>query len=127
MWELLKDIKEKLLEIKELNTVKIGVEQGIGAKDAPAARIVTEYSEPGTNIYYDNGSIQIVLLLDLKNNLEDVYSQSIFLEALIRDKLKKIIKFTRVDYDQDSFTVLKSSILTFTFSGIRNGRQECDL
>lgn len=128
MWELLNDIKDALETITEIDTVKIGAEKGISAKDTPAVRIITEYSEPNTrNKYYDQGAIQIVLLMDNKNDLEKVYEDSITLELLIRDKLKTInsLLFNRIDYDQDSVTVFKASILRYTFTSIRNTLEEC--
>jgi len=128
MWQLLQDIKTALETITELDTVKIGAESGISAKDTPAARIVTEYSEPSKqNKYFDQGSLQVILLLDLKNDLPSVYEDSIALELKIRDALKNIVLFNRIDYDQDSVTVFKASILRFTFSGIRNQKEECRL
>ena len=127
MWELLESIKEALEGISELKSVAIGAESGISAKDTPAARVVTEYSEPSKqNKYFDQGAIQVILLLDLKNDLPTVYKNSISLELLIRDALKDIVLFNRIDYDQDSVTVFKASILRFTFSGIRNTVEECN-
>ncbi len=126
MWELLENIKTAIAAIPEIKTVKIGAEMGISAKDTPAARIITEYSEPGQNPYYDQGELQVLLLLDLKNDLEAVYEQSIALELKIRDALKGIVRFNRVDYDQDSVTVYKASILRFYFNGIRNMYVECN-
>ena len=127
MWTLLNNIKTALTDIPELKTVKIGAESGISAMDTPAARIITEYSIPGKNPYFDQGSLQVVLLMDLKNDLETVYQQSIELELLIREALKTIVEFQRIDYDQDSVTVFKASILRFTFTGVRNSSEECGL
>ena len=128
MWELLQTIEEALKTISDLKTVSIGAESGISSKDAPAARIVTEYSEPSSkNKYFDHGVIQVILLMDLKNDLPSVYENSIALELQIRSALKNIVLFNRIDYDQDGVTVFKASILRFTFSGIRNGKTECNL
>jgi len=128
MWNLLEAIKTALEGITELKTVNIGAESGISAKDTPAARIVTEYSEPARqNKYFDNGSLQVILLLDLKNDLPSVYEDSIALELKIRDALKGIVQFNRIEFDRDAVSVFKCSILTFTFSGIRNQKEECQL
>lgn len=127
MWELLNEIKTALQTIDAIETVKIGAEKGISAKDTPAVRIISEYSEPGQrNKYFDRGALQIVILLDSKNDLESLYEDSIDIELLIRDKLKNIITFNRTDYDQDSVTVFKASILRYTFAGIRNTVEECN-
>jgi len=128
MWALLQAIKTALEAIPELDTVGIGTERGISAKDTPAARIVTDYTETkANNRYLDNGELHIVLLLDLKNDLEEVYHQSIDLELLIRDALRPYVNFTRTEYDTDSLTNFKASIIRFNFSGIKNGRyDECD-
>ena len=127
MWDLLQEIKTALELISGIETVKIGAEMGISAKDTPAVRIISEYSEPSMFKYKDQGALQIVLLMDLKNDLEQVYEDSITFELLIRDALKNIITFNRIDYDQDSVTVFKASILRFTFTGIRNTLEECNL
>jgi len=127
MWELLQSIQAALEGITELKSVSIGAESGISAKDTPAARIVTEYSEySGQTKAFDQGALQIVLLLDLKNDLPSVYEDSIELELKIRDALKNIVTFNRIDYDQDSVTVFKASILRFTFAGIKNSWAECN-
>ena len=126
MWELLTTIRDRLRTIPELKTADIGMETGISSPDTPAARIVTEYSETSQNLYFDNGSLQIVLLMDLKNDLPTVYEDSISLELKIREALKDVVSFTRIEYDRDGVTVFKCSILRFTFSGIRNSRVECE-
>ena len=128
MWELLNEIKTAIDAIPEIDTVKIGAEKGISAKDTPAVRIISEYSElDKRSRYHDQGALQIVLLIDAKNDLESVYQTSITLELKIRDALKDIAMFNRIDYDQDSVTVFKASILRYTFSGIRNTLKECNL
>lgn len=127
MWGLLGEIKTAIALIPGIETVRIGAEKGISSKDCPAVRIITEYSEPTQQTkYFDQGALQIVLLMDLKNDLESVYQDSIAFELLIRDALKGIVKFNRIDYDQDSVTVFKASILRFTFADIRNTVTECD-
>ena len=127
MFELLESIQTALKTIPDIKTVSIGAETGISAKDCPASRIVTEYREPTPKSkYFDQGTIQVILLLDLKNDLSSVYEQSILIEEKIRIALKDIVYFNRTDYDQDSVSVFKASILRFTFSSIRNNRVECD-
>ena len=122
MWELLNEIKALIATIPEIETVKIGAETGISAKDCPAVRIITEYASPlKANGTYDEGSLQIVLLINSKNDLESLYEQSIALELLIRASLKNKLRFTRVDYDQDSVTVFKASILHFDIVSVPNG------
>lgn len=126
MWQLLQDIQTALNTVPELKTVAIGAETGISANDCPAARIVTDYREPSPqNKYFDQGAIQIVLLLDLKNDLPETYEQSIAIEEKIRVALQGIVLFNRADYDQDSVSVFKASIIRFSFAGIRNNKVEC--
>ena len=128
MWELLESIETALNGITGVKTVAIGAESGISAGDCPAVRIVTEYSQPSQRSrYHDEGAIRIILLMDLKNDLPSVYEDSISYELLIRDALKDIVSFNRIDYDQDSVTVFKASILRFTFTGIRNTLEECNV
>ena len=125
MWELLNDIKSAIATIPEVKSVKIGAEMGISAKDCPAVRIITEYTERSKNVYYDNGGMQILLLLDLKNDLESVYQQSIHLEGAVRAKVEDYVKFTRTDYDQDSVTSFKATVMRFSIANLRNGRESC--
>ena len=127
MWELLNSIKTALIAIPGIDSVKIGAETGISAKDCPAVRIIPEYSAANPKAHaLDNGSIQVVLLLNLKNDLEALHEQSIAFELLIRSALKSLVLFDRVDYDQDSVTVFKASILRFTFSNIQSSTIQCD-
>ena len=127
MWTLLEAIETALGTVTELQSISIGAEIGISAKDCPAARIVTEYREfDGSNQAFDRGAIQIILLLDLKNDLPEVYEQSIAIEEKIRLALKNIVFFNRTEYDGDAVSVFKASILRFTFKGVRNDRAECD-
>lgn len=126
MWELLQAIKTALETVSELETVKIGSEIGISSGSTPAARIITEYREPSPkNKYFDQGAIQILLLLDLKNDLPSVYEDSILIEDKIRVALANTVLFNRTEYDRDSVTSYKASIIRFTFSGIRNDKKEC--
>ena len=128
MYNLLTEIVAAIETIPEIKTVAIGTESGISAKDTPAARVVTEYRElSARSKQFDQGAIQVLLLLDLKNDLPEVYRQSIELEDKIRNAVKEIATFNRTDYDQDSVTVFKVSIMRFTFTGIRNGLTECNL
>jgi len=115
MLELLNAIKSALLTIPSIKTARIGVEVGISAKDCPAARIVCDYSEVIKQKYFEEGEIQVILLFDLKNDLEAVYQESIEMELLVREKLKTIVDFKRTDYDQDSVAKFKASILRFGF------------
>lgn len=126
MWQLLQDIKTALETITEIDTVKIGLEDGITSKQCPAARIIKEYREPTPKAkYFDQGAIEIFLLLDLKNDLPSVYEDSILIEEKIRIALTNIVLYNRTDYDRDSVASFKSSLIRFSFAGIRNNKVEC--
>ena len=123
MWDLLQKMKTALTTIPELDTVLIGTEKGINAKSCPAARIVLEsreYESPQHKTI-DSGDIHILLLLDLKNNIEENYQQSIELEEKIRNTLAPIVAFNRTDYDQDGVSVFKATRIAFTFNRVSNG------
>ncbi len=121
MWELLEEIKAKLQTIPEFDTVAIGTEKGIGSKDCPAVRVVLDYRERDTTRnYFDHGNIQIIILLDLKNDLEALYEQSITLEEKVRSLLNRTLVFTRTEYDGDSVSAMKVTILNFGFKSVQN-------
>lgn len=126
MWQLLNDIKSALEGITELDTVKIGKESGISAKDVPAARIVREFNEPDPiNKYFDRGEIHILVLLDLKNDFKEVQHQTTILEQKIRDELKSIVDWKITIDDEDTMTVFKGFLVRFSYRGIRNTKEEC--
>ncbi len=126
LWDLLIETKAALNTINDFETVGIGIEKGINSNSCPAIRIVTESRGLTPNMkYMDKGYIEIVILLDLKNDIETLYEQSIDLEEKVREVLKGIIDFNETLYDKDSVTVFKSTILRYSFGNIRNTKEEC--
>ena len=128
MWDLFLSIKTALQTIPDLRSVKIGMETGISAKDTNAARIVSVDSrQSDRNRYFDDGVFQIILLMDLKNDLEQVYQTTFSLETQIRNALltNRSITYTGSVADQDTVKNFKSSILFFKFTGVRNTLVEC--
>jgi len=126
MNDLLITIENILSSMTVFETVSIGAERGISAKDTPAARIVQEYFSPEPNQFFYEGELQVVILLDIKNGARDMNLATNTIALEIIKELSGVVKFKRALHDQDSVTVFKSAILIFSFSGIRNSRVECE-
>ncbi len=124
---LLEEIETALNTIIELDTVEIATEKGINARSCPAVRIVPVRRSIFTKMpYLDNGTIKIIILLDLKNKASEQTKESIIMEERVREVLKGIINYQDTEYDQDSVTVFKATILTYSFGNIPNTRTECE-
>ena len=125
--QLLKDIKERLLTIKDLKTVQIGQEVGISAQDTPACRIVLMSNtiiQPQQ--FYDNGDIQIRTFVDMKNNAEEATLLSIDLHQQIRAAIGDLAKFNITYYGDFSENAFYQATSTYNFAGVRNSlADEC--
>ncbi len=124
LYQLLEQIRDTLLPA--FDTSKIGGETGISSKDTPAIRtiLLTRKSE---NSGYDVGQLRIDILVDTKNNLEEMYDLSLSLEEEARRLLKTVnnINFTRTVYDGDQTKVFKVTQLYYDYQ-IRIAVEECD-
>ncbi len=123
--DLLDEIETALDTITEFKTLKLSTEMGISAKECPACRIVPINRQVSSVKYNDSGEIQIVVLLDLKNNVSEMQRQSILFEEAIREVLNPIIKYTYTEYDRDGISNFKAVILSYSFDGLRNSQVEC--
>ncbi len=124
LYKLLETIRDTLLPA--FDTSKIGGETGISNKDTPAIRtiLLTRYQE---NSGYDRGQLRIDILVDTKNNLEEMYDLSIELEEEARRLLNTVsnISYTKTVYDGDQTKVFKVTQLFYDYQ-IRVATQECD-
>ena len=122
MWELVNEIKTALAGISDINTSRIGVEVGIGAKDCPAARVDPEVRSANDK-YYNGGKMQILILVDAKNDLELAY-QSLFdieEQAIVALRgVSALLSDPDTQYDLNSVANFKSCILVYNYR-IKNG------
>lgn len=134
---LLIEIKTKLTAIPSVESLKIGMEKGIGSKDCPFIRIVPEYnskSKEGRQSKcnadgsggQDELTFQVIFGFDLKNQeLEALYQEYYDLEEEIRSIL--LTKYTENGHaqfihtatDEDRISNIKSAVSRFKIAGIR--------
>lgn len=134
----LEEVKEKLSEIDDIASLKIGMEMGIGSRDSPFIRIVPESSSKmnGKGSAYTcdaDGSggmqemtIKIIFGFDLKGeNLEKLYDVFYNLEEEIQSKLltrytaRGSMQWIQTITDEDELVNIKSAIARFKIVGIR--------
>ena len=134
IFTFLQEMETKLSEIRDVKTVKIGMEKGIGAKDCPFIRIVPVANTKGKigggaqcrETGFDDLTVQIIFGFDLKsNNLPKLYDAFYELEEEIRSAVvskytsRGVAKFVETLTDQDELVSIKSAISRFEISGIR--------
>lgn len=122
MWELVSEMNAAISAIADYNTVNIGVETGLGAKDCPLARIDPE-TRGAKNKYFYAGRIQVLILVDAKNNLPGAYQKLFDLEAQTIAALRSVESLEiepDTQYDLNSVQNFKSCILSYDFS-FKNG------
>lgn len=127
MWELLNEIVSAIGTIPEVNTVKIGTETGISSKQTPAVRVVLDSRQQDMKrLNLDGGNIRVIIILDLKNDLPKLYEETIELEEAIRSKLASIVQFDNTQYDGDTVSAFKVTILNYRFGKVENHVGPCD-
>ena len=137
IYSFLEEMKEKLSQIEGVKTLKIGMERGIGSKDACFIRLVPEINskvKEGAGAQcnqdgsggYDEMVVQVIYGFDLKNQeLEKLYDQFYDLEEEIRSvlltkyKTAGYLRFIHTVTDEDRLANLKSAISRFKIVGIR--------
>ncbi len=110
--------KDALLTINELDTVAIGLERGVGAKDAPFARIVPISHQPdGTG---SSLKFQVVYGFDTKNrDYERLHEQYFSMEQSIITAITKTGAIWQHTYtDEDSVPNLKTAVILFENEGV---------
>ncbi len=113
VYPYLEAIKEKIKELNEFKSVKIGLERGADkAINCPFVRIIQEAQEyEGFRV---DLILQIVVVFDVKNDLEKLYKE--FNEAIYKIELKLLelpvkIEPLSVNYDEDRLMNLKAGVL----------------
>ena len=115
VYDYLEECKNALETIPELESVKIGLERGVGSKDAPFARIVVMYLTPegmtGAMLYY-----QIVFGFDSKNrDYEELHDKYFAMEESIKQALEsRGAAWVETVTDEDSVVNLKTAVVQFT-------------
>ena len=113
VYDYLVQCKTELQAITELDTVAIGIERGIGAKDAPFARIV-----PLTHSPSGTGSalrFQVVFGFDAKNrDYEQLHAQYFDMEESIIRAIRRTGGFWESTVtDEDSVPNMKAAVIIF--------------
>ena len=120
-YDILLDIKQRLIDLNIFKSVKIGLEKGIGSKDAPFARIVPENNRKENG--YETFIFQIVYGFDVKNkDLELLYQKYYETEENIKKALEYKVNqcfFVETITDEDKLMNLKSAIMRFEIRNIR--------
>ena len=137
IYDFLEEMKDKLKEVDGIETLKIGLEKGIGSKDSPFIRIIPEINtkaKEGTGSRcnadgsggYDEMTVQVVFGFDIKKqNLETIYEVFYNTEEEIRSVLLTKynagghLKFIHTVTDEDKLMNMKSAISRFKVIGIR--------
>ncbi len=132
IYNTLAEIKERLKYINNMETLKIGMEKGIGSKDSPFIRIVPEINTVSQNNAClegggDDLQVDVIYGFDTKNkDLEELYEQFYIMEEDIRLALNAkgfvtsgICYFVSTLTDQDKLINIKSAIIRFEVLGIR--------
>jgi hypothetical protein len=88
IWNFFSLIKLKLKAIP-FQSLKIGQEIGISAKDCVGCRIIP----------VSNGKADILLILDAKNGIEEAYKAAFELEEKIKELLTKELNYEESYYD----------------------------
>ncbi len=129
--EMLMEIKNRLVFITYVDTLKIGMEKGIGAKDCPFIRIVPEMNMPSENNQCLEGGaedlvFEIIFGYDIKNaDLESLYAEYYRLESDIKSLLvapgyrSGTCSFLHTVTDEDKLMNIKTAISRYELVGIR--------
>ena len=115
VYDYLVECRTELETIPELESVKIGLERGVGSKDTPFARIVVMYLTPegmnGSMLYY-----QVVFGFDSKNrDYEELHDKYFTMEEDIKRVLTKLgANWVETVTDEDSVVNLKTAVIQLT-------------
>lgn len=122
LYEVLLEVKEKLSAIVDVQSLKIGLETGIGSRDCPFVRIIA--GDDTNKESFRDIDINIVYGVDVKNrDLEQMYDK---LYALQEDIIKSleynlssgVCRYISTTVDEDRLANLKSSISHFKIENV---------
>ncbi len=117
MFNKLLEIKNALLEMPGIDTVKIGLESNLTADACPFIRIIAQPSRPKPDSFgITEMEIEIVYgeKVNIRTNLEETYQKIYETEKLIKDRLESIGAFwIETVPDGDTLTNLKVSSIYF--------------
>lgn len=122
-FDILVNIKDKLSSIPDISSLKIGLEMGIGSRDCPFIRIISEKNTQ--DIKLDTIYFSVVYGFDIKNkDLELMYKKMYELEQTIRNTLEFKTDigdcfFISTQTDEDRLNNIKTAISRFKIDGIR--------
>ena len=117
MFDLLQQIRDALKDVPNINTVKIGVEKSLNAKDYPFIRVVAQPSKPNPeNFRNEISTIEIVYgeMVNVKQNLEAIYQKVYETEKKIREIMSNLgAKWVETIPDGDRLQNMKVSSIYF--------------
>ena len=119
VYDYLTECKAQLQSVAGLDTVAIGLERGIGAKDTPFARLVPVMHAPEkmTTLL----RFQVVYGFDIKNrDYEQLHRHYFEMERDLIDAIGRTgASWERTVTDEDTVPNLKTAIIFFTKKGIQ--------
>ena len=116
VYDYLVTVRDKMATISGVKTSKIGLERGVGSKDAPFIRIVPLDVKPQGGISpSQNLTYQVVFGVDTKNrDYEELHDQYFSLaEEIIADGKALGGTWVRTVTDQDTVQNLKTAVVEF--------------
>jgi len=124
MFNILLDIKQKLIDTGKLSSVYIGAES-VSADDTPFALIVSKRAENAG--YQDTLYVKVYIGTDIKHTMQETYEEHMNLLSVIRSALNTknigtgVCRYERTHFDEDSIDNFKISILEFKVERIKFG------
>jgi len=122
VYQILEEIKTQLTGVDGAKSIRIGLERGIGAKDAPFIRIVPTRFKADNDV--TDIEFQVVFGFDIKNrDHEELYRAYFEMEQKIREVLSYRLPSANCIWietvtDEDKVPNLKTGILLFVARGV---------
>jgi len=118
-------ILNDLNNINGIKTYGLGLERGIGAKDAPFIRVVPVSARNGEN---DRVTLTIDVFIgsNTKNDFDKEYQDHFLYETIIKERLHLaqysggVCHYVSTVTDSDTIMNLKATVITFEVRGLLN-------
>ena len=110
-YDILEDIKNKLIELNIFKSVKIGLESSLSSKSAPFIRIIPIENENDGVV--EVFSFKVVYGFLINSNLEELYKLYYETEEKIKKALEPQYEFVKTITDEDLLEKIKSAVMFF--------------